>query len=110
MKRLKKGDKIYLDLEETKESEVNHFLSCRYGTVEVYEYRNSSGYGCKERVFLCHDNKSDSVAIIKQVYISERKEWTEESMHFEDDTFVFVKALMVGKTDEFTGAYSLVRD
>ena len=28
MERLKRGDKIYLNADETKESEVNHFLDC----------------------------------------------------------------------------------
>jgi hypothetical protein len=28
MERLKRGDKIYKNADETKESEVNHFLDC----------------------------------------------------------------------------------
>jgi hypothetical protein len=110
MERLKRGDKIYLDTDETKESEVNYFLDCRDGVVEVYEYNDCSGYGAKTRVFLCRNTKHESVALIRQLYNSLNKEWMEESMHFDSDSFVFVEALINGREDEFTGKFSLVRD
>ena len=110
MERLNRGDKIYLDADETKESEINHFLDCRDGVVEVYEYNDCSGYGAKTRLFLCRNTKHESVALIRQTYNSLNKKWMEESMHFDADSFVFVKALINGKKDEFTGKFSLVRD
>jgi len=110
MERLKRGDKIYLDTDETKESEINHFLDCRDGVVEVYEYNDCSGYGAKTRMFLCRNTKHESVALIRQTYNSLNKEWMEESMHFDSDSFVFVEALINGREDEFTGKFSLVRD
>ena len=110
MERLNKGDKVYLDTNETKESEINHFLDCRDGVVEVYEYNDCSGYGAKTRMFLCRNTKHESVALIRQTYNSLNKEWMEESMHFDSDSFVFLEALINGKKDEFTNEYSLVRD
>lgn len=110
MKKLNRGDKIYLDKDKTKESEINHFLGCRDGVVEVYEYNDCSGYGSKTRMFLCSNNKHESVALIRQTYKKLSKEWMEESMHFDSDSFVFLEALIKNKTDKITGKYSLVRD
>ena len=110
MERLNRGDKIYLDTDETKESEINHFLDCRDGVVEVYEYNNYSGYGAKTRMFLCRNTKYESIALIRQTYNILSKEWTEESMHFDSNSFVFLEALINGKEDELGGKFSLVRD
>lgn len=122
MEKLNRGDKIYLDTNKTKESEINHFLDCRDGIVEVYEYNDCSGYGSKTRMFycssygsktrmfLCKNTKHESVALIRQTYNSLSKEWIEESMHFDSNSFVYLKALLNGKEEEFGGKYSLVRD
>lgn len=110
MERLKRGDKIYLDIDKTKESEINHFLDCRDGVVEVYEYNNCSGYGDKTRMFLCDNTKHERIALIRQTYNKFNKEWIEESMHFDSDSFVYLEALINGKKDELGGKFSLVRD
>lgn len=110
MKKLNRDDKIYLDASKTEESEINHFLACRDGIVEMYEYRDCSGYGAETRLFLCRNTKHESVALIRQTYNSLNKKWTEESIHFDSDSFVFVEALVNGVKDEFTGKYVLVRD
>lgn len=110
MERLNRGDKIFLDVDETKESEINYFLNCRDGVVEVYEYNDCSGYGSKTRMFLCRNTKHESVALIRQTYDSLNKGWMEESMHFDSDSFVFLKALINGKEDALGGKFSLVRD
>ncbi len=94
MKKFNRGDKIYLDREQTKESEVNIFLKCRDGIVEVYEYEDCSGYGEKTRAFLCEDTKHEHVALITQIYDNINKGWIEESMYFSSDSFDFVKALV----------------
>ena len=110
MKQLRRGDKIYLDKEEKEESYVNSYLSCRDGVVEVYEYRDCSGYGHKTRLFYCQNTKHESTSIIRQKYNSIDEKWYEESMCFDSDSFVFLKALLSGKYDEFSGKYTLVRD
>ena len=110
MKKLKRGDKIYLDKGETKESGVNRYLSCRDGVVEVYEYRDSSGYGSKTRLFYCMNTKHESVAIIRQTWADNTKEWGEEEMTFDSDSFQFLEALITGKKKQIGGKYSLVRD
>lgn len=110
MEKLNRGDKIYLDKDKTKESEINHFLNCRDGIVEVYEYNDSSGYGSETRMFLCRNTKHESVALIRQTYNSLDKEWVEESMHFDSDSFVYLEALINGKENELGGKYYLVRD
>ena len=38
------------------------------------------------------------------------KEWIEEEMTFDTDSFVFLKALVNNKKEELGGKYSLVRD
>jgi len=110
MERLKRGDKIYLDIDKTKESEINSFLACRDGIVEVYEYNDCSGYGAKIRLFLCNNTKHENIALIRQTYNSLDKEWMEESMHFDSDSFVYLQAIINGKKDELGGDFSLVRD
>jgi len=108
MEKLNRGDKIYLDKENTKESAINSYLACRDGVVEVYEYRDGSGYGSKTRLFLCRDTKHESISIIRQVWIGD--EWDEEEVNFDSDSFVFLEALMNNKQDELGGKYTLVRD
>lgn len=110
MKKLKRGDKIFLDKEETQESEVNHFLDCRDGIVEVYEYRNCSGYGEKTRLFLCENVKHETISIIRQSYYNFTDTWIEESMAFDSDSFEFLKALIHGDKEQLGGIYSVVRD
>jgi hypothetical protein len=110
MEKLKRGDKIYLDEKQEKESDVNTFLACRDGIVEVYEYRDESGYGSKTRLFYCQDTKNESVSIIRQIYIDFKKEWVEETMSFDSDSFEFLEAIINGKEDALGGKYLLVRD
>ena len=108
MEKLKRGDKIYLDSNNTKESLVNTYLECRDGIVEVYEYRDTSGYGSKTRLFLCRNTKHESVSIIRQIWID--KAWIEERLHFDSDSFEFLEAIIEGKTDADGGKYTMVRD
>jgi hypothetical protein len=110
MEKLNRGDKIYLDLENKNESLVNEYLECRDGIVEVYEYRDQSGYGSKTRLFLCKNTKHESISIIRQIWLEYKKEWFEEYMVFDSDSFAFMKALINNKQDEFSGTYTLVRD
>lgn len=110
MENLNRGDKIYLEKEKKKESYVNQYLSCRDGVVEVYEYRDCSGYGSKVRLFFCQNTKHESVSIIRQTYSNLDKRWIEEEMNFDTDSFKFLEAILKGKTDELGGKYSKVRD
>lgn len=111
MEKLNRGDKIYLDGDtKNKESMVNHFLSCRDGIVEVFEYRDCSGYGSKVRLFLCENTKHEVISIIRQSYNDLKKEWIEEEMSFDTNSFVFLKALINNKKEEQGGKYFLVRD
>lgn len=108
MMKLNRGDKIYLDKKETKESLVNRFLACRDGVVEVYQYTDASGYGSPVRLFLCEDVKHESVSIIRQTFNG--GEWMEEKMNFDSDSFVFLAGLIRGEHDKLGGNYTLVRD
>lgn len=110
MEKLNRGDKIYLDEKEEKESLVNLYLGCRDGIVEVYEYIDNSGYGLKTRLFYCQDIKHESSSIIRQTYNEFYKEWMEESMIFDSDSFTFLRAIINGDKDASYGKYSLVRD
>jgi len=110
MEKLKRWDKIYLDVEKTKESSVNRYLECRDGLVEVFEYRDTSDYGSKIRLFLCDNTKHEVKSIIRQTWSDFTKEWIEEEMSFDTDSFVFLKALVNNKNEESGGKYSLVRD
>jgi len=110
MEKLNRGDKIYLDTEKTEESSVNQYLDCRDGIVEVYEYNDYSGHGSKTRLFLCENTKHESLSIIRQTWNDFEKKWIEEDMGFDSDSFVFLRAIINGKKDEFGGKYCLVRD
>lgn len=111
MEKLNRGDKIYLDDKaKIKESTINDYLSCRDGVVEVYEYIDTSGYGSKTRLFLCANTKHEVVSIVRQTWNNFIKEWIEEEMIFDADSFVFLKALINNKKNELGGKYSLVRD
>ena len=110
MEKLNRGDKIFLDSENKKESFVNDYLECRDGIVEVYEYTDQSGYGSRTRLFLCKNTKHESVSIIRQIWSDYNKEWLEKYMVFDTDSFSFLEALVNGKKDEYCGTYSLVRD
>ena len=109
MEKLNRGDKIYLDENKEKESLVNQYLDCRDGIVELYEYNDSSGYGSKTRLFICEDTKHESVSIIRQTWSNFINEWIEEEMWFDSDSFVFLKALIIGHEEAPGGKYSLVR-
>jgi hypothetical protein len=109
MEKLNRGDKIYLDKEKTRESAVNHFLKCRDGIIKVYEYRDESGYGSKTRLFLCEDTKHEAISIIRQVYVDYKDEWIEESVDFDSDSYIFLRALINGNENEIGGKYYLVR-
>ena len=110
MEKLNRGDKIYLDdKSKTKESTINNYLSCRDGIVEVFEYKDSSGYGSKTRLFLCENTKHEVVSIVRQTWNDFSKEWIEEEITFDTDSFVFLKALINNKKEELGGKYSLVR-
>ena len=110
MEKLNRGSKLYLDEAKTKESYVNEYLDCRDGIVEVYEYNDTSGYGSKTRLFLCENCKHEVTSIIRWVWLELSKEWREEEMTFDTDSFAFMKALIEGKEDELGGKYTLVRD
>lgn len=110
MEKLNRGDKIYLDEKQEKESSVNNYLSCRDGIVEVYEYNDSSGYGSKTKLFYCQNAKHEYNSIIRQTWNSMSKEWLEEEMVFDTDSFKFLEAILNNKKDELGGKYSLVRD
>ena len=109
MDKLNRGDKLFLDKEETKESDVNSFLSCRDGIVECYEYRDESGYGMKTRLFLCENTKHECVSVIRQAYSIHGGQWSESVMEFDSDSFEFLRALITGKETERGGVYTLVR-
>lgn len=110
MKQLKRGDKIFLDLNETKESSINHYLECRDGIIEMYEYNDLSGYGSKTRLFLCENLKHETISIIRQIWSESANEWIEEQMSFDSDSFKFLKAL-INNQKELSGVkYYLVRD
>ena len=107
MNQLSKWDKLYLDSAQTKESVVNTYLKCRDGIVEAYEYTNESGYGQPTRLFLCRDTKHESVALVRQTKSIINKEWLEEALVFDSDSFGFLEALVKG--DYTKGNYTLVR-
>lgn len=110
MEQLNRGDKIYLDSLNQKESAINTYLECRDGIVEVYEYREECGYGPKTRLFICQNTKHESVAIIRQTYNGHLKEWNEQVMYFYSDDFEFLKGLIIGNEKVSGGSYTLVRD
>ena len=110
MKKLNKGDKIYLDKEQTKESRVNTFLKCRDGIVEVYEYSEDSGYGSEARIFLCEDAKLEAIAIIRQVWNEFSEKWIEDAIFFDSDSFDYLKGLITCNYEVMGGEYTEVRD
>lgn len=110
MEKLNKGDKIYLDNEKIKESFVNDYLARKDGIVQVYEYIDNSGYGSKNRLFLCENTKYEMISIIRQTWIDSKKLWIEEEITFDTDSFAFMKAIIIGKKDEPGGKYSLLHD
>jgi len=98
-----------MEIPISEESEVYGFIICRDGIVECYEYNDMSGYGAKTRLFLCQDTKHESIAVIRQTYNTISEEWIEDSLHFDRDSFQFLKALINNKENEIGGKYSLVR-
>lgn len=110
MDRLKRGTKLYLDRDNIKESAVNQYLACRDGVVEMYEYRDCSGYGTKTRLYLCQDTKHEHVNIIRQTEITQTKEWDEEVLMFDTDSFCMLEALIKRDVDCIYGDYKKLRD
>lgn len=108
MEKLTRRDKLFLDVEKTKESAVNRFLECRDGIVECYEYNADSGYGAKTRLFLCENTKHESTSIIRQAW--DGKEWNEEEMSFDTDSFEYLRSLVGVENFPIGGKYTLVRD
>lgn len=106
--KLKRGDKIYLDKENTKPSIVNFFSKCRDGVIEMYEYRDCGGYGNEVRLFLCNNTKHEAISIVRQTLVKD--EWQEEELLFDSDSFKFLGALLAGRKEELGGKYFLVRD
>jgi len=107
---MNRGDKLFLDKNNEKESAINTFLSCRDGIVKCYEYNDTSGYGAKTRLFLCEDYKYECMAIIRQVWIDSDKEWKEEVMSFDSDSFAYMEALIVGDDKSSGAIFTQVRD
>lgn len=107
---IKRGDKIYLDKEGLEESAVNHFLECRDGIVDVYEYREPGPFGRDVRLFLCQDSKHESVSIIRQTYDTESEKWDEEGLSFDTDSFEYLMGLLNGDKNVKYGKYTLIRD
>lgn len=105
---MKRGDKIYLDSDNTKESAVNPYLACRDGVVEIYEYRDCSGYGGKTKLYLCRNTKHESISIIRQTLVD--KEWREEEMAFDSDSFSLMESLIKGDYNNIHGEYKKLRD
>ncbi len=110
MEKLKRGDKIYLDRDNTLQSSVNQYLECRDGVVEVYEYIDCSGYGGKTRLFLCRNTKHESISIIRHTWLDNIDGWMEEDMNFDSDSFELMEALIKGETNNIHGEYTKVRD
>lgn len=110
MEKLTRNDKLYLNDYKTKESYVNEFLSCRDGIVEVYEYSDDSGYGSKTKLFLCKNTKHEVVSIIRWIWCERLKEWIEEEISFDNNSFEFLKTLISGSKNELGGKYTVVRD
>jgi len=109
MKKMNRGDKIYLNKSTKKDSLVSHYLEVRDGIVEAYEYVSSSGYGSESILFLCTDYKSETGAIIRHTYNGLKKEWIEDYMTFDIDEMSFIRALLNGEREQMYGKYTLVR-
>jgi hypothetical protein len=90
---------IYLDSEHRKESEVNPFLTCRDGVVEMIEFTNCSGYGAKCRLFRCSNTKHEVEALILQEYIS-HDNWLETVINLDSDSFKYLDILLGVKKDK----------
>lgn len=107
---MKRGDKIYLDRIEEKESYVNHYLTCRDGIVERVEYRDCSGYGSKVRLYYCENTKHESISIVRQTYTESDDSWFEEEMTFDSDSFKFLEALLVCGKSAAGGEFKTLRN
>jgi len=105
---MNRGDKIYLDKENTIESCINQYLACRDGIVRMSEYYSDSGYGLKTRIFLCKNTKHETVCVVRQT-INLSGNWIEEYMIFDSDSFELFKAL-INETEIDGGTYSTIRD
>jgi hypothetical protein len=110
MERLNRGDKIYLDKNNEKESCINTFLATRDAIIECCEYNDSSGYGSKTRLFICEDYKHECTSVVRQVWNSFDKEWMEESMEFDSDSFRYLQDMIKGNDISLGSKYSIVRE
>lgn len=110
MRKMNRGEKLYLDKDKSKESAINHYLSCRDGIVSVFEYNDSSGYGGLTRLFLCENTKHETISIIRQLYSNIKKEWIEEEMSFDSDSFKFLEGLINRDNNVLGGSFYKIRD
>lgn len=104
-----RGHKIYLNPEQTKESEVNRFFACRDGIITMTEYYDECGYGSLTRLYLCRDTKHESVCIIRQTKLT-KDTWTEETMFFDSDSFANFLHLLGNKENPYEAEIKLLRD
>lgn len=109
MDKMYRGDKLYLDKEQKKESCINRYLECRDGIINVFEYETICYQ--KERLFYCEDSKHDSICIVRHTYSDTEKEWIEECIDFSSDDFKFLKALVTGEPSQYNcEPYFTIRD
>lgn len=109
--KYQRGYKMYLDKEQTIESEANHYFDCRDGVIESVEYVDYGGnnpYGWT-RLMLCTNSKHEHMALIRQTEGSNGI-LKEEVMGFDSDSYKFLEALINGKTDVLGGKFELLRD
>lgn len=104
----KRGHKIYLDRDNKIESDVNQYLNCRDGVVEMIEYRDDSGYGSWTKLYLCRDIKHESVCLIRQVECNGL--YSEESLYFDSDSFEQLQYLLGNGKRPHMAEIKLLRD
>jgi hypothetical protein len=110
MQKLNRGDKIYLDTQQTKESSINSFLDCRDATIHAYEFNQDSGYGSKVRFILCDNYKHEVMMLVKQTYSNTTKEWSEIQIDFDSDSFRFLKSLINYEPTALGEEYFIIRE
>lgn len=109
--KYERGHKMYLDKDQTIESEANHYFDCRDGFIKSVEYVDHGGnnpYGWT-RLMLCINSKHEHLAIIRQTKSMDGN-LKEEVLDFDSDSYEFLKALINGKTDVLGGKFEILRD
>ena len=109
--KYERGHKMYLDKDNTIESEANQYFDCRDGVIESVEYVDHGGnnpYGWT-RLMLCSNSKHEHKSIIRQTRDLEEN-LHEEVMGFDSDSYEFLRALINHKTDVPGGKFELLRD